>query len=225
MRCSHSCPLSPYAIFKVGTLVGIAGFVAAPLLGLINTQGIAQSIIIAIGYTTFDIATWALMAELVVATRSQPARLIGSGRFTIHAAEALSIVACNALAAFPGTSDALNSTFGYGCVIAEMLLLADNSALWLLIRADNQLGSFAVETTGPSRPDTERSSAISETASAYGLTERESEVLALLAAGHGRARVAQALGISENTLGTHIQQLYRKLGVHSRQELLDKLNE
>lgn len=218
-------PLKSYAVFKVGTLVGIAGFVAAPLLGLINTQGIAQSIIIAIGYTTFDIATWALMAELVVATRSQPARLIGSGRFTIHAAEALSIVACNALAAFPGTSDALNSTFGYGCVIAEMLLLADNSALWLLIRADNQLGSSAVETTGPSRPDTERGSTISETASAYGLTERESEVLALLAAGHGRARVAQALGISENTLGTHIQQLYRKLGVHSRQELLDKLNE
>ena len=218
-------PLKSYTIFRIGTLVGIAGFVAAPLLSLMDTLVIAQSIIIAIGYTTFDIATWALMAELIAVTGHQSARLIGCGRFAIHAAEVLAIVVCNALVTFPGASDALNSTFGYGCVIAEMLLLADNSALWLLIRADNQLGSSAVETTGPSQPDTERGSAISKTASAYGLTERESEVLALLAAGHGRARVAQALGISENTLGTHIQQLYRKLGVHSRQELLDKLNE
>ena len=215
-------PLKSYAIFKVGTLVGIAGFVAAPLLGLIDTQGFAQSIVIAIGYTTFDVATWALMIQLVIATGCQPVQLIGCGRFTIHAAEVLAIVACNALIAFPGANDALNSMFGYGCVIAEMLLLADNSALWLLIRTGDHLEGNEDAALEP-QPGT-RESAVSQTASAYGLTERESEVLALLAAGHGRARVAQALGISENTLGTHIQQLYRKLDVHSRQELLDKLN-
>lgn len=216
-------PLKSYAIFKFGTLVGIAGFVAAPLLGLIDTQGFVQSIVIAIGYTTFDVATWALMIQLVIATGCQPIQLIGCGRFTIHAAEVLAIVFCNVLVALPAASDALNSMFGYGCVIAEMLLLADNSALWLLIRTGDQLDSDKKTVPEP-RLGTDRDSAVSETASAYGLTERESEVLALLAAGHGRARVAQALGISENTLGTHIQQLYRKLGIHSRQELLDKFN-
>ena len=221
-------PFKSYAVFKVGTLVGIAGFVAAPLLSLIDTQGITQSLVIAVGYTTFDIATWALMAELVSATNGNPIKSIGYGRFSIHAAEVLAIVACNALSAFPGAADAINSTFGYGCVIAEMLLLADNSALWLLIRTDMQTGEKDAETfceARSGRPGTGRAAGIARIASAYDLTERESEVLALLAAGHGRARVAQALGISENTLGTHIQQLYRKLDVHSRQELLDKLGD
>ena len=216
-------PLKSYAVFKIGTLVGIAGFVAAPLLSLFDTQGITQSIVIAIGYTTFDIATWALIAELACTAGGSPIRLIGCGRCAIHATEVLAITICSALSAFPSASEALNSTFGYGCVIAEMLLLADNSALWLLIKSDVCIGL-------PERPETRpqqnagRAAGIAEIATAYDLTARESEVLALLAAGHGRARVAQALGISENTLGTHIQQLYRKLGVHSRQELLDKLN-
>jgi DNA-binding CsgD family transcriptional regulator len=46
-------------------------------------------------------------------------------------------------------------------------------------------------------------------------------VLRLLVTGRGRVRIAENLGISENTVNSHVQQLYRKLDVHSRQELLD----
>lgn len=58
----------------------------------------------------------------------------------------------------------------------------------------------------------------------HGLTERESDVLRLLAVGRSRARIAQSLGVSENTVNSHVQQIYRKLGVHGRQELLDRLS-
>ncbi len=218
-------PRQTYAVFKVGTLVGIAGFVAAPLFGLVETQGIASSAVIAIGYTTFDIATWALMAELVRTTGAAPVRLIGCGRFAIHLAEVVAVVGCSALAWLPGAQEALASTVGYGCVVAEMLLLADNSALWLLMKSDEgeaQGSDPGHPARDASSPAADPAGGIAQAAASYQLTERESEVLALLLAGHGRARVAQALGISENTLGTHIQQLYRKVGVHSRQELLDR---
>ncbi len=49
-----------------------------------------------------------------------------------------------------------------------------------------------------------------------GLTQRESEVLALLVAGLSNRAVAAKLVISEDTVKTHIRGLYRKLGVTDR---------
>jgi HD-GYP domain-containing protein (c-di-GMP phosphodiesterase class II) len=49
-----------------------------------------------------------------------------------------------------------------------------------------------------------------------GLTEREAEVVALLARGLQTKQVAQALGISVKTADRHIQNAYRKTGVSSR---------
>jgi len=53
-----------------------------------------------------------------------------------------------------------------------------------------------------------------------GLTEREHEVLSLLAEGARPKEVAQRLSISPKTVGTHIQNLLGKVGVHSRAELV-----
>jgi DNA-binding NarL/FixJ family response regulator len=48
------------------------------------------------------------------------------------------------------------------------------------------------------------------------LTPREVEVLELLAEGMTQAQIAMQLVISPRTVGTHIQNLLGKLGVHSR---------
>ncbi len=48
------------------------------------------------------------------------------------------------------------------------------------------------------------------------LTERETEVLRLIAAGHTNQEVAVALGIAFGTAKVHSQRIYAKLGVHSR---------
>jgi HD-GYP domain-containing protein (c-di-GMP phosphodiesterase class II) len=49
-----------------------------------------------------------------------------------------------------------------------------------------------------------------------GLTEREIEVLRLLALGLTNRRIAAELGIAPKTVGHHVERAYRKAGVHTR---------
>jgi len=53
-------------------------------------------------------------------------------------------------------------------------------------------------------------------AAQLGLTRREVEVLALVAAGRSNRQIAQALFISPKTAGVHVSNLLAKLGVHTR---------
>lgn len=55
----------------------------------------------------------------------------------------------------------------------------------------------------------------------HGLTERETEVLILLCRGRGKAYIAEALSVSENTVRHHCKNIYAKLQVHTREELMD----
>jgi len=50
------------------------------------------------------------------------------------------------------------------------------------------------------------------------LTEREAEILRLVAKGLSFADVGAALGISSHTVVAHVKKIYRKLAVHSRGE-------
>jgi DNA-binding CsgD family transcriptional regulator len=57
-----------------------------------------------------------------------------------------------------------------------------------------------------------------DAASAAGLTPREREVLALVAAGRTNRQVAEQLFISESTAGVHVSNILGKLGVATRTE-------
>lgn len=55
----------------------------------------------------------------------------------------------------------------------------------------------------------------------FGLSERESEVLIMLAKGRNSAYIQEKLCLSKNTVSSHRKHIYTKLGVHSSQELID----
>ena len=62
--------------------------------------------------------------------------------------------------------------------------------------------------------------AASLTAKQFGLSPREADVLGLLVAGESTAQIQESLCIAPGTFNYHIRNIYAKLGVHSRQELL-----
>jgi LuxR family transcriptional regulator, maltose regulon positive regulatory protein len=57
------------------------------------------------------------------------------------------------------------------------------------------------------------------------LSEREMEVLALIAAGNSNEEIASKLFVSVSTVKTHINNLYRKLGTRSRTQAVARARE
>lgn len=74
-------------------------------------------------------------------------------------------------------------------------------------------------TPAPPAPDFERNSAAIRS---LGLTARECELLALLASGQSNKELARTLGISPNTVKTHLARLYEKLEVQKRVQAIEK---
>lgn len=62
-------------------------------------------------------------------------------------------------------------------------------------------------------------------AAAGGLTEREAEIMRYLARGRTKAHIAGVLFVSENTVRSHVRNIYAKLEVHTRQQLIDLVEE
>ncbi len=70
-----------------------------------------------------------------------------------------------------------------------------------------------------------RQDACRSIAQTAGLTEKETVVLELVSLGYTVARIAQERNVSENTVRTHTKGLYRKLDVHSKQEVIELVEE
>ncbi len=61
----------------------------------------------------------------------------------------------------------------------------------------------------------------SELAERYALSPRETEVFSLLVQGRSRSFIQEELGLSGNTVKTHVSHIYAKMGVQGKQELMD----
>lgn len=55
----------------------------------------------------------------------------------------------------------------------------------------------------------------------FGLSEREEITLEQLSMGYTLKKISEAQCVSENTVKTHTKAIYRKIGCHSKQELID----
>lgn len=58
----------------------------------------------------------------------------------------------------------------------------------------------------------------------HGLSALEADIVRLIAQGRSRTVIAQQLNYSENTVRNYTRNIYRKIGVHSKQDLLDAVD-
>lgn len=85
------------------------------------------------------------------------------------------------------------------------------------ICAEGAVRSHCAGGTGASRDEGKAA----RFAASFGLTKRESEVFSYLSKGRSLPYIADELFVTTGTVKTHTAHIYRKLGVKSKQELLD----
>lgn len=74
------------------------------------------------------------------------------------------------------------------------------------------------------RPDAFMRRRTEELSAEFGISPREKEVLFYLGRGYNHGYIAKKLFVSENTVRTHVRHIYGKIGVSSREELLDLID-
>ncbi len=103
------------------------------------------------------------------------------------------------------------------CLVVVLFLNFDGG----LVR---QMAGVSIKEAGTERP-VDRQGYCRSLGAESGLTDREIDILCLLSQGYSGAKVCEELNISRGTLNTHSTSIYRKLGIHSKQELIDLVDE
>lgn len=215
-------------LLALAALLVDAGLVAVPLATLSGTS-LANDLLYA-GNACFNILSWTAIAALCA--RNVEASLlvlaccsIASGLGTFVGADLGHL--CNALlGADPQASMAVSAAAALA-LFAYVLLGLRKFSFAETIRGIEPLPRGAGGVAMPVEPSRDEllDRACDELAGECGLTEREREVLGMLARGHNGYHIRDELTLSYNTVKTHVKRIYRKLDVHSQQELIDLVDE
>lgn len=208
--------------FAAIPLIGVA-FVMLPLFS--NSRDAVQAVCI-VGFNSFYFMVWALWAE---SHEGEPApiRSFMLGLFVLVASESLGSLlgAPVALAAQESTSTLAIVSLVTVYVLLMAGIFAFNRSAWVdqddPLPADNEASPSA--SSNSEQPKSAETPLWQKKAEDAGLSARETEVFELLARGRNRDYISKNLFISSNTTRTHMKSIYRKLDVHSHQELIDLL--
>ena len=156
--------------------------------------------------------SWVVVACVVYRKKLQPIFYFG-----------LSIIIYSNTAPFPKAAfDALfpQVDFGAGSLVAIAFAFAMAVAL---VGCTVFLSAVRKPSALPksSQPPKEECSSLEWMKESYGLTLREIEVVDLLTRGYTMPQTGERLFISHDTVRSHVKSIYKKLGVHSKGELID----
>jgi DNA-binding CsgD family transcriptional regulator len=180
--------------------------------------------IVVVARSTLDFFLWMLLCGLVWHKRAQPIPFfIVYSLFIEIASWVLSyVVMPHAMQIETGTGLAIPEALAI--VVAFLLLIVMATALAALSFRRRPTPSLPEEDTIEGVLTTQPENGFRLTAeqlATYHFTSREVEVVKLFAQGLSLKKVASILFISPSTAQTHIKSIYKKLGIHSKDELIE----
>ena len=193
-------------------------------------QGVASVVISTIsmtGFMLFDIVILGFLLNLVRVFDLDPELVLGSNRAAEYGAFtvgiALSAAVSHLFGEYPMFPYFVTCTAALGCCITVLVLFIDSDNIWgerkekhrqVEEKSDDDESDVS---EGPGRWKL----ACNDICCRYDLSPRERDVFMLIAKGRNAEYVQNALYISGHTAKTHISNIYKKLDIHSVQELLD----
>lgn len=178
--------------------------------------GMAADVLMATCYALFYLFVWTTLAQVAVAYRLSPRVVFSWGLGAAYGGSLLgTFVGAFVMGAAPmGYRLQIVCALGCAClVLVSFLFVADDRTFVELLNADSD------NPAAPSRFQLR----CERIAQMYGLTDKETEVMMLVAKGRSVQRIQELLGVSASTVNTHVNHIYRKMDVHGRQEMLDFL--
>lgn len=237
-------------LYYPATILAAAGILIMPCLSImfgIEGDSVFEGQAIGIAYALFIMVIWCLCSHVSYVTSISSIRVFGWGRGASAAGTTVGWL----MGFLMMKESAADGTFLVGISIAMAFVLLIVAMLVFNDRAIGQVLSsargkvfgqedsrysqqdasgFEMSSTnlGPeemARREGSWTKGCNAIAAECKLSPREREVLFLLSKGRTIDYIHNELGISFNTAKTHIRNVYTKIGVHTRQELLDMVEE
>jgi DNA-binding CsgD family transcriptional regulator len=201
-------------IYRFVLIFMIVGVLFSPFLGMLGTL---SSVIVNAGYGCFELIFWIALSNICFRYHISAVQVFGLGR----GGWAIGVFLGSFYPPLPFMEmlhiDAPVMPF---FLVAILIICVVASYVFILPER-----TITTITTGYGVRRGSLQSRCQKLSHQFSLSQRENEVLVCLVKGRDTSYIQHSLNISAGTVSTHRQRIYQKLGVHSRQELLDLLEE
>lgn len=187
------------------------------LTPIVAGMGLAADLATMVCYALFYLLMWTMLAQIANAYRLPVHVCFGLGLGVAFAGCLAGTFIGSLVMSFVTMGWRLASLLALVCaclVLLSFMFIVDDRTMVELVDADDE------------RPSTPRRFKLrcERLAQRSGLTPRETEVMMLVAKGRSAQKIQEILGLSAGTVNTYLARIYKKLDIHARQELLDKLD-
>ena len=210
-------------IYRIALPLMVAAFLILPNVGVLGQA--ASDFCTSASYTAFSILIMLIMANLCYRYGMSAVWLFGIERgvralFTLFGRQTEQLLGAPSFG-LAGSDAVVSGLVVILVVAATMILFSEKelSSRWgvSFLGEDGAAGDRAIVKKQV------LANRCQELARSYGLSPREEEVLLLLAQRKTVGSIERELFIANGTAKTHIRHIYRKLDIHSRDELSDLL--
>lgn len=199
--------------YKMGFPAMAAGWLVASAGALSLPAGVAVH---SVAYGFSELALWTLMATFIK-HRSLPPHLVCSISMASLTAGRFAGVGLMQLVRGVGEG----AGYGQACTLLAFALVV--AALYLRDSDGMRAGWGLVRPGGDAEPVSDVEFACGAIATECDLTRQERIVFAYLVKGRNKGFIAKEMVLSPETVKVHMRHIYRKLEVHSQQELMTKV--